>query len=236
MNTFEQARANLAFRGYSDEQLLTCVNIADALLARGYPVTAADVLVWIDGEFEHGDSEVVEYAINHYMGKSTVEYYDALSRVIPAVEFHLGLSTNRQIGGVDVSVSYKDHLNPGFSIVNCPYPVRNAGVNFRQGALSLAILVDDLAPGCPHLNITAAQLMAACETRTFQIPDDLHLLAGRLDDYGVEIHQNAYGFCLRRAAPHMTVRATDAMWERHMQHMKGMSMVERERAEKRLLA
>lgn len=106
--------------------LALAMDISTAMNVRGYALTIPDVLSWFSDDFDPlgGDSFRVTVALAAFMGPHTVDYYDNLSRLDNAVCYHLGISSDRYIGGVDVSLSWLGR-NPGdrpFSIVDLPYP------------------------------------------------------------------------------------------------------------------
>lgn len=107
-------------------------------------------------------------------------------------------------------------------------------MNLRKGALSLAILFDNSHR--TFLNINAHQMMVVCEVDVFALPDDLLLVQGALKVYGLEVHAHHDGYTLRRVPSATINKATLAEWEEHLRFMNSLSLIERERHERRLQA
>lgn len=65
-------------------------------------LTVEDIATWLSGD-GHGNAEKVEDAVNAIMGTQSVEYYENMARLPWAFTYHLGLDSERVVGGVDVS-------------------------------------------------------------------------------------------------------------------------------------
>lgn len=107
-------------------------------------------------------------------------------------------------------------------------------MNLRKGALSLAVMFDDLP--YTFLNVSTDQAQVACEAEHPLSQAHVLNLQMYLERLGLQITAHATGFTLRRSQARNLNQVTDAQWEAHQTRMAGFSTVELERVERRLKA
>lgn len=90
----------------TDDDQIYCTELAEAMQGQGFDIKAADVRVWYDGEGD-GNGPKAERAFRKLLGRHRYARADATARMTDVVAYALGLSKQKTVGGIDVSLTEK---------------------------------------------------------------------------------------------------------------------------------
>lgn len=88
----------------NDQDQMYCAMLANAMQERGYKLNASQVRDWFDGDETRGAKRAAR-VFRSFLGRNRYNFAAENERLTYTLEYALGLSRQKKVGGIDVSVT-----------------------------------------------------------------------------------------------------------------------------------